>query len=147
MTIYAAAFSLKELSYDDFFFLLAHNENSGIKSFTGAIDFIRIRTQEGAHAYLFRGMAPDIEVKDLAIVLMFSHDSQERDVEEHVQKMQQYEEAITVFVSTLAVVAEPNDLESFICKNGNAVTVLKDINMQKVADLFANGARRHVNLV
>lgn len=141
MTIYAAAFSTKELSYDDFFFLLAHYKGYGVTKFVGSIDYIKIRSAEGTYAYVFRGL-DDHDIKDMAIVLMFSHDNTERSAEENVHLMNKHEEAITVFVSTLAVLAEPNDLESFCCTNGNAVTVLKDINTKKISDLFVNGARQ-----
>ncbi|MFA7287154.1 MAG: hypothetical protein WC052_05830 [Patescibacteria group bacterium] len=147
MTVYAAAFSTKELSYDDFFFVMAHYPDSGIKSFSGSIDFIRLRSAENTFAYVFRGMDVNYDLKNLPIVLLLAHDMEDREADANVHLMNKHEEAISIFITTLAVLAEPNDLETYTTRNGNGVSVLKDINVKNVSDLFTNSARSEIHSV
>jgi hypothetical protein len=147
MTIYAAAFSTKELSYDDFFFVMGHYTDSGVKSFSGAIDMIRLRSADDTFAYVFRGMDENHDLKNMPIVLLLEHDMQDRDSDSNVHLMNKYEESISVFITTLAVLAEPNDLETYTTWNGNAVSLLKDINIKNVSDLFTNSARAELHSV
>jgi hypothetical protein len=147
MTIYAAAFSMKELSYDDFFFVMAHYPDSGVKSFSGSIDFIRMRSADGTFAYVFRALDDTNDLKNMPIVLMLANDMEEREADANVHLMNKYEEAISIFITTLAVLAEPNDLETYTTRNGNGVSLLKDINVKNVANLFINSARSEIRSV
>lgn len=147
MTIYAAAFSTKELSYDDFFFVMAHYTDSGVRSFNGAIDMIRLRSADDTFAYVFRGMDENHDLKNMPIVLLLEHDMTDRDSDSNVHLMHKYEEAISIFITTLAVLAEPNDLETYTTRNGNAVSLLKAINVKNVSDLFTNSARAELHSV
>lgn len=147
MTIYAAAFSTKELSYDDFFFLMAHYPDSGVKSFSGAIDMIRLRSSDDTFAYVFRGMDETHDLQNMPIVLMLEHDMEDRPSDHNVHLMNMHEEAISIFITTLAVLAEPNDLETYTTRNGNGVSLLKDINVKNVSDLFTNSARAELHSV
>lgn len=147
MTIYAAAFSTKELSYDDFFFVMGHYIDSGVKSFSGSIDMIRLRSPDDTFAYVFRGMDENHDLKDMPIVLLLEHDMEERSSDSNVHLMNAYEESISIFITTLAVLAEPNDLETYTTRNGNAVSLLKDINVKNVSNLFTNSARAELHSV
>lgn len=147
MTIYAAAFSTKELSYDDFFFVMAHYTDSGVRSFNGAIDMIRLRSADDTFAYVFRGMDENHDLKNMPIVLLLEHDMTDRDSDSNVHLMHKYEEAISIFITTLAVLAEPNDLKTYTTRNGNAVSLLKAINVKNVSDLFTNSARAELHSV
>lgn len=142
MYIYMAAFSLKPLTGDDFFFVLSHHHSTGKANggdslaFDGDINMAVMRSPKGVYSYLFQGIDKNIETDNVPVVILSSHTEVARSIESNAAMLIKHERAITKFAETIKRFAEPKSEHCYATSNGNFVTMLEGVNMEKLADIF-----------